>query len=112
MIAPAALLADAPTPRERRAGDFADAGSVLAPAPLAKPVDVAKQHAASPVSTTPAQTSLLPPRVVIELDAAAERFVQTLVDGAGGAVLRRYPDEAQLAFSRGVNAYIAALTRR
>jgi hypothetical protein len=54
---------------------------------------------------------LLPPRVVIELDEAAERFVQTLLDGAGETVLRRYPDEAQLAFSRGINAYLAALAR-
>jgi hypothetical protein len=55
------------------------------------------------------QTSF-PPRLIIELDEAAERFVQTLVDGVD--VLRRYPDEAQLAFSRGVNAYMAALARR
>jgi hypothetical protein len=63
-----------------------------------------------PSAATPPQASLLPARLVIELDAAAERFVQTLVSGAGDTV-RRYPDEAQLAFSRGVNAYMAALLR-
>ena len=61
---------------------------------------------------TPPSPSLFPPRLVIELDQAAERFVQTLVDNAGDTVLRRYPDEAQLAFSRGVNAYMAAIARR
>jgi hypothetical protein len=64
------------------------------------------------MAATSSQQSLLPARLVIELDSTAERFVQTLVDGAGDTVLRRYPDEAQLAFSRGVNAYMAAMARR
>jgi hypothetical protein len=53
----------------------------------------------------------LPAQLVIELDAAAERFVQTLVAAGGQTVLRRYPDENQLAFSRGINAYMAAIAR-
>jgi hypothetical protein len=69
-----------------------------------------KQNAAPAViAVTPPQRSLLPPRVVIELDQAAERFVQTLFDGMSDTVLRRYPDEGQLAFSRGINAYVMAM---
>jgi hypothetical protein len=49
-------------------------------------------------------------RVVIEFDAAAARFVQTLI-AADALIVRRFPDERQLAFSRGVNAYRAAMTR-
>ena len=50
-----------------------------------------------------------PSKLVIELDQAAQRFVQTLLDDAAHVVLRRYPDEEQLAFSRGVNAYVRAM---
>jgi hypothetical protein len=88
---------------DRRSSDAGEA-SASAPAPLLPAQAVS--------AATPTQPSLLPARLVIELDAVAERFVQTLVDGAGETVLRRYPDEAQLAFSRGVNAYLAALARR
>jgi hypothetical protein len=49
-------------------------------------------------------------RVVIEFDAAAARFIQTLI-AADELIVRRFPDERQLAFSRGVNAYRAAMTR-
>ena len=52
-----------------------------------------------------------PPKLTIELDTASRRFVQTLFDGGSEEVLRRYPDEGQIAFSRGVNAYVRALQR-
>jgi hypothetical protein len=69
-------------------------------------------HAIHSSTNAAPQSSLAPARLVIELDAAAERFVQTLVDGVSDTVLRRYPNEGQLAFSRGVNAYLAAMARR
>ena len=50
-----------------------------------------------------------PSKLVIEFDQASQRFVQTLLDDAAPEILRRYPDEAQLAFSRGVNAYVRAM---
>lgn len=49
------------------------------------------------------------PTLVIELDQASQRFVQTLIDEGARTVLRRYPNEEQLAFSRGVNAYVSAM---
>lgn len=52
------------------------------------------------------------PRLVIERDEASQRFVQTLIDPANDSVVRRYPHEAELAFARGVNAYLHALARR
>lgn len=55
------------------------------------------------------QQPLLAPRLYIELDDASDRFVQTMVDTAGETILRRYPNEGQLAFSRGVNAYVHAM---
>jgi hypothetical protein len=58
------------------------------------------------------QSPLVAARLVIEFDPAAERFIQTLLDSANDTVLRRYPDEGQLAFSRGIKAYITALARR
>jgi hypothetical protein len=76
-----------------------------------QPSPAPKTLGATPVGATPPQQNLLPPRLVIELDEAAERFVQTLMDGAGETLLRRYPDEGQLAFSRGVTAYMAAVSR-
>lgn len=51
-------------------------------------------------------------KVVIELDHAAARFVQKLFDASNEAVLRQYPNDTQLAFSRGVTAYLEALARR
>lgn len=54
---------------------------------------------------------LLAPKLTIEFDDAAGRFVQTLIDPTNQSVLRRFPAEYQLAFSRGVNAYMAALLR-
>ena len=50
-----------------------------------------------------------PGRLTIEFDEASQRFVQTLLEGGSEEILRRYPNEGQLAFSRGVSAYVRAL---
>ena len=50
-----------------------------------------------------------PSKLVIEFDQPSQRFVQTLLDDVTHTILRRYPDEGQLAFSRGVNAYVRAM---
>jgi hypothetical protein len=75
------------------------AGAASAPAGAPRKSEAASAHA--PLSS----------RLIIEIDAAAGRFVQTLI-GEDQRVVRRYPDEGQLAFSRGVNAYLAAMMRR
>ena len=65
----------------------------------------------APAATTAPPRSLLAPRLFIELDKAADRFVHKVVDRESDAVLRRFPSEGQIAFSRGVNAYVQALRR-
>lgn len=57
--------------------------------------------------STPVQAA--PERLVVEKDQAAGRFVQTWLDGQTLEVERRYPNEAQLAYSRAVGAYLRAL---
>jgi hypothetical protein len=47
--------------------------------------------------------------LVVEIDAAAGRFVQKLLDHETEEMLRQWPSERQLAFARGVRAYLAAL---
>ena len=51
------------------------------------------------------------PRHAVELDEASGRFVQELVDPASNEILRAFPDESQLAFSRGVRAYLVAINK-
>ena len=79
---------------------------------------IASTESQKPVATVPApvepstsapQSGSIAPRLVIELDEGSARFVQSLVDPVNQSVLRRFPNESQLAFSRGVNAYIQAL---
>jgi hypothetical protein len=62
-----------------------------------------------PRDEQPAPSLLLSGELVVEIDAAAGRFVQRLHDRDTDEVLRQWPNEAQLAFSRGVRAYLAAL---
>jgi len=52
----------------------------------------------------------LPDSATIRLDADAQRFVHTLTDSSTSEMLRRYPSEAQLAYSRAVMAYLRAMT--
>lgn len=70
-----------------------------------KPADAAD-------NTTQQQTTVqaAPERLVVEKDQAAGRFVQTWLDGQTLEVERRYPNEAQLAYSRAVGAYLRALS--
>ena len=51
------------------------------------------------------QTQLLPGSLLVEIDVEAGRFVQTLRDASSQELVWRYPNEAQLAFSRAVKAY-------
>lgn len=47
--------------------------------------------------------------LLVELDKDAGRFVQILTDSSTDEVLRQYPSECQLAYSRAVVAYMRAL---
>jgi hypothetical protein len=51
---------------------------------------------------------LQPDKVLVRLDPDAQRFVATLTDSATSEMLRRYPSESQLAYSRAVMAYLRA----
>jgi uncharacterized FlaG/YvyC family protein len=48
---------------------------------------------------------LVSAEVRIEMDKAAGRMVQTFVDSGTGEVLRQFPGETQLAFSRALAAF-------
>ncbi|MES1156909.1 MAG: hypothetical protein ABUL73_03925 [Alphaproteobacteria bacterium] len=50
------------------------------------------------------------PKMLIKIDKDSGRFVNTLVDADGAEVIRQYPSEAQLAYSRAVTAYLRALS--
>lgn len=50
----------------------------------------------------------LPDQATIRLDAEAQRFVHTLQDSSTAEMLRKYPSESQLAYSRAVMAYLRA----
>ncbi len=52
---------------------------------------------------------IAPNNLSVTLDASAGRFVQTVTDNETAETLRRYPSEAQLAYSRAVLAYMRAL---
>lgn len=54
------------------------------------------------------KTELMPDQVAVALDAEAQRFVSTLTDTSTSEMLRRYPSESQLAYSRAVMAYLRA----
>lgn len=54
------------------------------------------------------KNELLPDKLQVRLDEKAGRFVQTLTDAATEEMVRRYPSEAQLAYSRAVMAYLRA----
>ena len=56
-----------------------------------------------------AQTKLAPAKLSVEIDAAAGRFVNILSDVNTGQVVRQYPSDAQLAFSRAIRAYARQL---
>ena len=57
------------------------------------------------------KNQVLPDKSTVEIDRAAGRFVHTVTDSATNEVVLRYPNDAQLAFSRAIRAYVTALTR-
>jgi len=52
----------------------------------------------------------MPDEGEVRLDAEAQRFVHTLTDTSTAEMLRKYPSEAQLAYSRAVVAYLRTLS--
>ncbi len=54
------------------------------------------------------RADMQPDKVLVRLDPDAQRFVATLTDSATSEMLRRYPSESQLAYSRAVMAYLRA----
>jgi hypothetical protein len=74
--------------------------------------DDQKSSAARPEETeqtAPLSAAIEPlPRRRIEIDAESGRFVHSLLDPQTLDVLLRYPSEDELAFSRGIRAYLVA----
>ncbi len=58
------------------------------------------------------RASMQPGKVLVQLDPDAQRFVATLTDSSTSEMLRRYPSESQLAYSRAVMAYLRAQIAR
>jgi hypothetical protein len=58
--------------------------------------------------TAAQRQELAPDKVVVQLDQDAQRFVSTLTDESTSEMLRKYPSESQLAYSRAVMAYLRA----
>jgi uncharacterized FlaG/YvyC family protein len=83
------------------------------PKPEIKESDVAAEAAEKKAAQHMAElkSDLAPADLLIELDKAAGRFVNTLVDSDTHEVILRYPNETQLAFARAVNAYLRAISR-
>ena len=54
------------------------------------------------------KTELMPDKVAVSRDPESQRFVATLTDNLTSEMLRRYPNESQLAYSRAVMAYLRA----
>ena len=50
--------------------------------------------------------------LVVEQDEEAGRFVAKVIDPDSEAILRQFPTEGQLAFSRALRAYVNALRER
>ncbi|KAF0172238.1 MAG: flagellar protein FlaG [Hyphomonadaceae bacterium] len=69
-----------------------------------------EEAAAAAVAQT--QKSLIAGHLRIELDRDAGRFVQTLTDSETNEILRRFPNESQLAFARAIGAYMNARSGR
>ena len=77
------------------------------PGPAAK---AANQHYAEFAAAQ--RADLQPDHVLVRLDPDAQRFVATLTDSTTSEMLRRYPSESQLAYSRAVMAYLRAQLAR
>lgn len=77
------------------------------PAPVAPPPPAAPAERGQP--ETIAAAAPAPTDVHVDFDREAGRFIQTVTDLTTDQVLRQYPSEAQLAYSRAVAAYMRAL---
>lgn len=75
-------------------------------APPAPAAPSERASAEPPAAAAPALTST---RLHVDFDRSAGRFVQTITDVTTDQVLRQYPSEGQLAYSRAVVAYMRAL---
>jgi hypothetical protein len=54
------------------------------------------------------RSELMPDKVAVALDQESQRFISTLTDTNTSEMLRKYPSESQLAYSRAVMAYLRA----
>lgn len=77
------------------------ATSELGPAAEAAERRVAEQAAQQ-------KSERAPDHVAVALDPESQRFVSTLTDTSTAEMLRKYPSESQLAYSRAVMAYLRA----
>jgi hypothetical protein len=68
-----------------------------------KPKDPGPPQDPQPRVEPPPQQPMLAADLRIEVDKAAGRFVLTFTDPETGETLRRFPNEAQLAFARIIN---------
>ena len=54
------------------------------------------------------RAEVAPGKVEVSLDPEAQRFITILTDSSTAEMLRKYPSESQLAYSRAVMAYLRA----
>ena len=94
-IAPAKPALEAPAQINQRTPE-------IPAAPVAAPNQINAQLAV-------AHANLAPGKLLVQMDAEAGRFVQTLTDSESQETIWRYPSEAQLAYSRAVMAYVRAM---
>jgi hypothetical protein len=73
------------------------------PGPAAEAANRANaEHAAAQ------RSELMPDKVAVALDSESQRFISTMTDNTTAEMLRKYPSESQLAYSRAVMAYLRA----
>ncbi|MCA8885980.1 MAG: hypothetical protein KDA35_05115 [Hyphomonadaceae bacterium] len=54
------------------------------------------------------RSELVPDKVAVALDQESQRFISTVTDTSTAEMLRKYPSESQLAYSRAVMGYLRA----
>ena len=69
----------------------------------------AVQRSTPHVVQSAGEEAVMPVRWVSEFDRSASRIVQMLVEPSSHAVLKQFPENGQVAFSRGIAAYLEAL---
>jgi|CXWL01.1.fsa_nt_gi hypothetical protein len=82
-----------------------------APAQATEPgpaAQAAKQRVAEHAAAL--RTELAPDKVAVSFDSQSQRFVSTLIDVITSEMLRKYPSESPLAYSRAVMAYLRAIS--